>query len=139
MVIRRRHQLAKKWLERAESNLKRAEQPPIPGTAFEDYCFDAQQAAEKALKSIFVHEGITFPFTHDLEDLVSLFRRSINLPVPEFRNEIAFLSDFAATTRYPGWGEPVNEAELVRARKMAQQTVARAKAVLQSLQEETSP
>jgi HEPN domain-containing protein len=44
------------WLARARSNLKLARlggsQPEI---FLEDLCFDAQQAAEKALKAVCVH------------------------------------------------------------------------------------
>ena len=32
--------------------------------------FHAQQAAEKAIKAVLLHEGIAFPRTHDLTELV---------------------------------------------------------------------
>jgi hypothetical protein len=38
------------WLKRAKSNLIRARQPKPDEVFWEDYCFDAQQAVEKALK-----------------------------------------------------------------------------------------
>jgi len=37
------------WLRRAKSNLIRAKQPKPGGVFWEDLCFDAQQAVEKAL------------------------------------------------------------------------------------------
>jgi hypothetical protein len=39
------------WLRRARSNLARAKNR-IPEACLEDLCFDAQQAAEKAIKAV---------------------------------------------------------------------------------------
>jgi HEPN domain-containing protein len=52
------------WLRRAKSNLTRAKQPKPDEAVWEDLCFDAQQAAEKALKAILIMGGIDFPRTH---------------------------------------------------------------------------
>ncbi len=41
----------REWLNRARSNLVRAKNR-IPGAYLEDLCFDAQQAAEKAIKGV---------------------------------------------------------------------------------------
>jgi HEPN domain-containing protein len=41
------------WLNRARSNLACA-QASIPGACLEDLCFNAQQAAEKAVKAVFL-------------------------------------------------------------------------------------
>jgi HEPN domain-containing protein len=48
------------WLKRAKSNLILAKQPKPDGAFWEDYCFDAQQAAEKALKALRIHYKISF-------------------------------------------------------------------------------
>jgi hypothetical protein len=40
------------WLRRARSNLARAKQDKPDEVLFEDLCFDAQQAVEKALKAL---------------------------------------------------------------------------------------
>ena len=42
------------WLNRARSSLVRAK-ARLPGSYLEDHCFDAQQAAEKAIKAVFIH------------------------------------------------------------------------------------
>ncbi|MGB9825381.1 MAG: HEPN domain-containing protein [Desulfofundulus sp.] len=43
------------WLRRARSNLERARLGRVSeGILYEDLCFDAQQAAEKALKAVLV-------------------------------------------------------------------------------------
>src|SRR6266571_7305717 len=43
-----------------------------PEAAYEDSCFDAQQAAEKSLKGMLVHLAIPFPKTHSVADLITL-------------------------------------------------------------------
>jgi HEPN domain-containing protein len=47
------------WLRRAKSNLIRAKQPRLEGVFWEDLCFDAQQAVEKALKGLLTFYSIT--------------------------------------------------------------------------------
>lgn len=68
------------WLRRARSNLARARVTP-PQVLYEDLCFDAQQAAEKAIKAVLGHRAISFPKTHDLNHLLSLAARNgIDIP-----------------------------------------------------------
>jgi HEPN domain-containing protein len=43
----------REWLNRARSNLAQA-QAKITGVYLEDLCFDAQQAAEKAIKALLI-------------------------------------------------------------------------------------
>ena len=50
----------REWLNRARSNLVQAEQVR-PGVYLEDLCFQAQQAAEKALKALLLARDIPFP------------------------------------------------------------------------------
>ncbi len=48
------------WLRRAKSNLARAKQPKPDEAIWEDLCFDAQQAAERAVKAVLRHRsGVT--------------------------------------------------------------------------------
>lgn len=62
------------WLNRARSNLFHAKSRS-PGVYLEDLCFDAQQAAEKALKAVLVQRGIRFPYVHDLAALLTLITK----------------------------------------------------------------
>src|SRR6266702_1719074 len=48
----------REWLNRARSNLARA-RAKIPDAYLEDLCFDAQQAAEKAIKAVLQAEDLT--------------------------------------------------------------------------------
>jgi HEPN domain-containing protein len=45
------------------------------GGFYEDLCFHAQQAAEKALKSVYLHFAWAFRYVHDLEELMTGLRR----------------------------------------------------------------
>ena len=51
----------REWLNRAKSNLAPATATAAPGVYLEDLCFDAQQAAEKAIKAVFIHRGAASP------------------------------------------------------------------------------
>jgi HEPN domain-containing protein len=65
----------REWLNRTRSNLLKAKEK-VPDVYLEDLCFDAQQAAEKAIKAVFLKKGIAFPYTHDLADLLTLLEES---------------------------------------------------------------
>jgi HEPN domain-containing protein len=50
------------WLRQARSNLARAKADRgLPEVLYEDLCFDAQQAAEKAVKALLVQRRVRFP------------------------------------------------------------------------------
>ena len=65
----------KDWLKRARSNLARAEQPKSEDILWEDLCFDAQQAAEKALKAVLISRDVSFPYVHDIAELLTLLEQ----------------------------------------------------------------
>ncbi|WP_232822495.1 HEPN domain-containing protein [Thermus sediminis] len=86
---------------RAKSNLARARLGrPTPEIFWEDLCFDAHQAAEKALKALLVALNTPFPKTHDLARLLDLLRPK--LPVPPELEDLPRLNPFAVMDRYPG-------------------------------------
>jgi HEPN domain-containing protein len=111
------------WLARAKGDLALA-RLPLPQNAFyEDLCFHAQQAAEKALKAVYQHHGWTFRYTHDLEELVTGLERK-GLGVPPEVDDVIVLTSFAWETRYPGLGEAVSEGEYRDALRHAEVVVA---------------
>ena len=61
----------REWLNRARSNLALAKNR-VPDAYLEDLCFEAQQAAEKAIKARLMMLNIEFPYVHDLARLLSL-------------------------------------------------------------------
>lgn len=101
---------AEEWMSRARSNLTRAQQPKPDDVYWEDICFDAQQAAEKALKALLIKKGIQFRFVHDIGELTGLLRKA-GIEVPHRVLESVELTEFAVEARYPGPFEPVTEEE----------------------------
>ena len=108
----------REWMNRAKSNLRRARER-TPGTYLEDLCFDAQQAAEKAIKSLLVGRAVDFPYVHDLAELTRLLEAD-GLEVPQVVRRAARLTPYATSTRYPGLDEPVTEAEYEEAVGLAE-------------------
>jgi len=101
----------REWLNRARSNLLRARTGRgIEGLYLEDMCFDAQQAAEKAIKAVLLLRGVDFPKTHNLGALLTLIRQQ-QLAVPDDVAQAHRLSEYAVVTRYPSRGEPVSEED----------------------------
>jgi HEPN domain-containing protein len=107
----------REWLNRARSNLARAHSR-IPEAYVEDYCFDAQQAAEKAIKAVFVCRAEKFPFIHDLDRLLGMLEKN-GLKIPKYVREADELSPFAAGTRYPGEQDAVTPRQYRRALRIA--------------------
>lgn len=112
------------WLNRARNNLEMAKAPTSLHIAYlEDPCFEAQQAAEKAIKAVLLHLGVRFPYTHDLPDLLNLVEAS-GKAIPKRVKDAGRLTRFALVTRYPGVAEPVTRQEYKRAVKIAEKVVA---------------
>ncbi len=99
----------REWLNRARSNLAKAK-TRIVDVYWEDLCFDAQQAAEKAIKAVLIHHGVEFPYVHDLNRLLALLETR-GLAIPDAVRRAARLTRYATITRYPGVPEPVSEAQ----------------------------
>lgn len=114
---------AREWFQRARSNMARAKAGKIsPEVLYEDLCNDAQQAAEKALKSLCILHGIVFPRTHDIAYLIELIEKG-NVDIPEEVQKAKALTGYAVETRYPGDYVPVSEDEYLRAVDSAEKVV----------------
>ena len=111
------------WLARARSNLLLAESGLQKGVFLEDLCFEAQQAAEKALKAVCVFRDIDFPKTHSLTALAALLEQAGDQLPPDV-SEASILTSYAVQARYPDWDEAVTEQEYQRALTLARQVVA---------------
>jgi HEPN domain-containing protein len=113
----------RQWLEFAESDLRLAELASTdPMIRREQACFHAQQAAEKAIKAVFVLHGAGFPYTHNIEHLLALAERS-GIPLPAAVREAGVLTPYAVGVRYPGLWAPVSDSELEGALRIAGQVV----------------
>ena len=110
---------AEDWLVRAEGDLALAKIPLPKGAFYEDLCFHAQQAAEKALKAVYQHYNRTFRYTHDLDELIiGLQDEGIDMP-PEVADAV-LLTSYAWEARYPGLSEPVTIEEYREALRQAE-------------------
>lgn len=70
-----------------------------PDIAEEILGFHAQQTAEKMLKAVLAYQGIDFPFTHRLTDLIDLGKEH-GITLPAKLENIRFLTPFAVEFRY---------------------------------------
>ena len=68
---------------------------------YDGICFHAQQCAEKYLKARLCEADISFSKIHDL---VALLEQALGVEPgwETFREDLAYLSDFSVTFRYPG-------------------------------------
>ncbi len=99
----------REWLNRARSNLIQA-RSRTAGVYLEDLCFNAQQAAEKAVKAILIYRKVRFPYVHDLAELLTLAEQA-GQTVPESVKQAAKLTRYAVVIQYPGFAEPVGHEE----------------------------
>lgn len=108
----------REWLNRARSNLALAK-AKRKGVYLEDLCFDAQQAAEKAIKALLIKLDVDFPYVHDLAELLTLLEKS-GQKIPESIRQAEELSRYAVFTRYPGMGPQIKQREYKEAVKIAE-------------------
>lgn len=109
------------WLSRADSNLRIARLGKAEGIFLEDLCFEAQQAAEKALKALLIHLSGEYPKVHAFTLLLERLEQYV--PVPDSVQEIVELTDYAVQMRYPGDYYPVTDEEYERALELAERTL----------------
>ncbi len=95
--------LAAEWVAKAEGDFAMAERESqvTENPNYDGICFHAQQCAEKYLKARLCEADIAFGKIHDC---VALLEQALAVePSWEtFREDLAYLSDFAVAFRYPG-------------------------------------
>ena len=95
--------IAAEWVAKAEGDFAMMERECQAGENpnYDGICFHAQQCAEKYLKARLCEADVSFSKIHDL---VALLEQALDAePKWEaFRQDLAYLSDFAVTFRYPG-------------------------------------
>jgi HEPN domain-containing protein len=99
----------RRWLRYAQEDLIAAESLIVLQTiASRHVCWLAQQAVEKALKSVLVFLQIDFPRRHDLDALRNLI--PVGWPLKEEHPDLADLTEWAIEARYPGdWPNATEE------------------------------
>lgn len=102
------------WLRIARSELAVADGPYDPDALPGVYCHLAQQAAEKAIKAVYVHRDIDPPWIHEIHVLLA------GLPdVPDLVARAVRLSDYIVATRYPGDMPDATPADCAEAVELA--------------------
>ncbi len=95
--------IAAEWVAKAEGDFAMMEREcqVTDNPNYDGICFHAQQCAEKYLKARLCEADTSFSKIHDL---VALLEQTLAMePAWEtFRKDLAYLSDFAVTFRYPG-------------------------------------
>jgi HEPN domain-containing protein len=112
------------WLRHAKSELAVARDiESNPDVLPNQTAFHAQQAAEKAIKAVLIHEGIAFPRSHDLTGLVQRWTASGRVWPPDLIN-VKTLNPYAVEARYPGYIHQISHSEVRTAIEMADKVVA---------------
>jgi HEPN domain-containing protein len=109
------------WLRHAQSDLALARIGISSNILAETLCFHAQQAAEKALKSVLIYKNIEFPKTHNIKILIELLPDDISTAKEILESSI--LTDYSVTSRYPGNFEEITIDEYTKAVQLAAHVV----------------
>lgn len=91
------------WLDKAYNDLKNAEiilasqteRPPL-----DTVCFHCQQAVEKLLKAFLVYRERSFPYSHNLADIVAICMQ-VDGTFAIIKAKAETLTPFAVEIRYP--------------------------------------
>lgn len=118
------------WLLRAKGNLNLAEKGGgLKDIFFEDLCFNAQQAAEKALKAVCLAQGMGIPKTHSLILLMDILEVG-EIEIPKNVRDADILTQYAVQSRYPSIMEEITRSEYRDALKLAANVVFWAESVI---------
>ncbi len=102
---------AKELLNIAEGDFLSAQalDQSITNKRLENILFMAQQAAEKAIKSVLVHQQIAFPLVHDLGILIALLPHD---KYPPHGFNLVQLNPYASIRRYEEGSLPLGRDEI---------------------------
>jgi HEPN domain-containing protein len=127
MSVEKSRAEAARWLSQARADL-RAAQASRTARSFEWACFQCQQAGEKALKALWMHDGHE-PWGHSLTRLVEEYPEPLRgAGVRALIDEARLLDKLYIPTRYPNglpdltpaevYGEPDAAAALAAAQML---------------------
>ena len=107
----------KEWIKRAKSSYHYSIATVDDYVGYEDLCYQAQQAAEKAIKALMIYHGIEPEHTHNIRKLLDELEKHVE--VDERVKDAVDLTKFAVVTRYPGDYDEVTENMYLKAIKTA--------------------
>jgi HEPN domain-containing protein len=88
------------WINRAGSSLEIAGTRNSNLIYYEDLCYQAQQAVEKAIKGLLIYYKVEPQFTHNIGVLLEELRAYTD--ISDEIKETVKLTKYAIQTRYPG-------------------------------------
>ncbi len=122
--------LVEQWLIYAKSDLELARVDLPDSVLLETLCYHAQQAAEKSLKAILVYYSVSVPRTHNIGTLIDLLEEYID--IPESIGDVAILTEYAVSSRYPTFSEPVDRNDYELALQLADRCFLWARSIINS-------
>lgn len=114
-------ELVGQWMMSARSDLAYAEMEPPEEAMYEQACFHAQQAAEKALKGLILRLDDEPPRIHEVEVLIGLLRPKVD--IPDDLLEATALTTYAVVTRYPPFVPALSREQWLSATRTARRVL----------------
>jgi len=121
------------WFRQSEADLRHARNALRDGD-YDWSCFAAHQAAEKALKSIYLHRGMD-AWGHTLTVLIGNLPASVTKPADLLVDYARILDKFYIPTRYPNGFDSGAPTDYYTAQE-ARQAIIQAEAILEYCQGE---
>lgn len=127
---------ARRWLVFVEDDLRVA-RLIFGESLYNQVCFHAHQAAEKALKALIAYGGAAPPKTHNLSQLLTLLD-DLEPSLARFTDELSSLDVYYIPTRYPD-ALPGSLAEGLPGEKEAEEALATARKVSETIRKIMDP
>ena len=124
------------WINRAKSSLEIAGSRKNSLVYYEDLCYQAQQAVEKAIKGMLIYFSIEPQFTHNIGILLDDLQTNIN--IDEIKNTIK-LTKYAVQTRYPGEYDETTKEDYEESLVIARNCLKWIQAKINELENERNP
>ncbi|OGI03000.1 MAG: hypothetical protein A2Y25_03645 [Candidatus Melainabacteria bacterium GWF2_37_15] len=122
------------WLKRAKSNYilgSTYNVDNLPEEIFlEDLCFEFQQCAEKSIKAVLVYNGVEFPWTHNINELLNSVLDNTTIEIPAEVKKATQLTKYAVRSRYPHWNI-ITKEEFIKAQNIAETVYNWAKQIIE--------
>ena len=101
------------WINRAKSSYELSKAVVSSDICFEDLCYQAQQAVEKAFKGLLIYFGVEPEFTHNIGILIKELEKCTGRT--DSIKEAMQLTNYAVQTRYPGSYNEITQEEYEKA------------------------
>lgn len=93
-------EIFKEWIQKAENDLEAARLLLEENGPGDTICFHCHQTVEKYLKAWLSKQGIRFPLTHDLADLILIAKRE-DADFENLLDDVERLNAYYIPSRYP--------------------------------------